>query len=226
LDAHGKEHQLDCQIRFSKVALEGISKPIYVVNLQQIEQFPKKATSNEEQPQPLANWTIITNLKVKYADDAIEVLDIYNHRWRTCEDFHKCLKTGCQIQERQLQSPEALLKTIAMLSLVAIQLLRLRHLSEIQALTPIEELLSEDEIQVAQIVAKQYLKPIDETCCKPNTVLWFVLLMARMGGHQGIKQSGMPGWQTIWKGLYHFQILVDGFIMSKNFLLQKPPTYG
>jgi hypothetical protein len=47
-----------------------------------------------------------------------------------------------------------------------------------------------------------------------------------MGGHQGIKQSGMPGWQTIWKGLYHFQTLVDGFIMSKNFLIQNTPTYG
>lgn len=226
LDARGKEHQLDCQIRFSKVELEGISKPIYVVNLKQIEEFPKKETSHDDEPQSLANWTIITNLKVKTVDEAIEVLDIYNRRWRTCEDFHKCLKTGCQIQERQLQSPEALLKTIAMLSLVAIQLLRLRHLSESQALTSIEELLSEDEIQVAQMVAKQYLKPIDQTYCKPDTVLWFVLLMARMGGHQGIKQSGMPGWQTIWKGLYHFQILVDGFIMSKNFLIQKTPTYG
>jgi hypothetical protein len=226
LDARGKEHQLDCQIRFSKVDLEGISKPIYVVNLKQIEEFPKKETSDEVEQQSLANWTIITNLKVKYADNAIEVLDIYNHRWRTCEDLHKCLKTGCQIQERQLQSSQALLRTIAMLSLVAIQLLRLRHLSENQVLTPIDELLSEDEIQVAQITAKQYLKPIDETFCKPNTALWFVLLMARMGGHQGIKQSGMPGWQTIWKGLYHFQTLVDGFIMSKNFLIQNTPTYG
>jgi hypothetical protein len=226
LDARGKEHQLDCQIRFSKVDSEGISKPIYVVNLKQIEEFPKIETSDEDQQQSLANWTIITNLKVKYTDNAIEVLDIYNHRWRTCEDFHKCLKTGCQIQERQLQSSQALLRTIAMLSLVAIQLLRLRHLSENQALTSIEELLSEDEIQVAQMTAKRYLKPIDETFCKPNTVLWFVLLMARMGGHQGIKQSGMPGWQTIWKGLYHFQTLVDGFIMSKNFLLQKPPICG
>jgi hypothetical protein len=226
LDAHGKEHQLDCQIRFSKVDLEGISKPIYVVNLKQIEEFPKKETSDEVEQQSLANWTIITNLKVKCADNAIEVLDIYNHRWRTCEDFHKCLKTGCQIQERQLQSSQALLRTIAMLSLVAIQLLRLRHLSENQASTPIVELLSEDEIQVAQITAKQYLKPIDETFCKPNTALWFVLLMARMGGHQGIKQSGMPGWQTIWKGMYYFQTLVDGFIMSKNFLIQNNPTYG
>lgn len=216
LDNKGKEHQCDCLLSFAKLSLEEVQKPIYVVYLKQTQAI---------EGQELAEWTILTNMIIKDLAGAIGILDTYCRRWTTCEDFHKCLKTGCSIQARQLQSPQALFNTIAILSLVAIGLLRLRHLAQKNNNIPLDGFLSEDELQVANIAADKYLMPIDLTLCKKNTSLWFILLLARMGGHQGKKQSGMPGWQTIWKGFLFFQTLVDGFSMSKNFL-QKHPTYG
>jgi hypothetical protein len=217
LDSKGKEHLCNCEIRFEKLLLEGITKPITVVHLTQIEAI---------EGQELTQWMLLTNIPVKGLEQAIEVINSYARRWTTCEDFHKCLKTGCNIQARQLQSAQALFSAIALLSLVAISLLRMRHLSQYQKDSPLNEFLSEDEIQLANLMADKYLMPIDLTLCQKNTTLWFVLLIARMGGHQGFKQSGMPGWQTIWKGWNSFHSTVIGFSMSKNLFSQKHPTYG
>jgi hypothetical protein len=42
-------------------------------------------------------------------------------------------------------------------------------------------------------------------------VLWWVLLMGRMGGHQGYKSKGLPGWQTLWKGISYFNSSLEGY---------------
>ncbi|RYU97541.1 IS4 family transposase, partial [Emticicia agri] len=222
LDAKGKAHLCECQITFAKVDLQDLIKPIYVLTLQQLQ--PIKG-------QDLAHWMILTNVPVKTLAEAVAIIDTYTRRWTTCEDFHKCLKTGCSIQQRQLQSPQALFNTISLLSLIAIGLLRTRYLAlkeHAQKTTNhlINELLSQEELMMADIAADKYLMPIDLTFAQKHTNLWFMLLLARMGGHQGIKQAGMPGWQTIWKGWIYFQALVDGLNMSKNLFLQKNRTYG
>lgn len=218
LAENGKKHRLDCALCYERLNLEGVDKPLYAVYLKQLEAI---------EGQEPAEWVLLTNLEVHTLQDAEQITDAYAHRWRTCEDFHKCLKTGCSIEKRQLDSQSALFNVIALLSLPAIALLRLRHLAETQAGYPVEEMLSEDQIRVAEIAAERYLMPIDHTFCQKKTVLWIVLLLGRMGGHQGFKQKGLPGWQTIWAGWNYLQALVDGYNMSKNIIhLQKPPTCG
>jgi len=36
------------------------------------------------------------------------------------------------------------------------------------------------------------------------------------GGHQGLKNKGLPGWQTLWKGYSFFQSQVIGFKYANN----------
>ncbi len=218
LDKEGKKHLLDCALCCACLELEGINKPLCAVYLKQLEAIPG---------QEPAEWVLLTNLKADSLQHAEEITDAYAHRWRTCEDFHKCLKTGCSIEKRQLNSSDALFNIIALLSLPAIALLRMRHFAQSEADRPLDEIFDEDQLQVAQIAAKSYLMPIDLTLCQQKTVLWMILLLGRMGGHQGFKQKGLPGWQTLWAGWNHFQTLVDGYIMSKNSIpLQKHRTYG
>ena len=42
------------------------------------------------------------------------------------------------------------------------------------------------------------------------TVAEFLLGLARLGGHQNRKGDGMPGWQTLWKGMLHLQAMLEG----------------
>lgn len=217
-DSQGKTHSCSCQIRYGRVYLTGLDKAINVVYLHQLDPI---------KDQKLAHWTVLTSLPVSDLSDATAVLDGYCHRWPTCEDFHKCLKSGCSIEDRHLHSQEALFGAISLLSLVAISLLRLRHLAVGVPDSPVESVVEPDEQVVATQLSGRYLTKTDKTHCEPGSILWFVLLLARLGGHQGIRQAGLPGWQTIWRGYRQFSLLVDGYRMSKNeYYVQKPPTYG
>jgi len=207
LDAKGKPYTAKCDLYWTTIQPKNLVKPIQVVYLRQVDNL------QTEQP---AQWAIYTNLPVRNVEQATKIFDIYTHRWRTCEDFHKCLKTGCSMEKRQFDSAQAMTNCIAILSLTALHLLRMRHLATLNN-QPLKEVLNEKEIRLAAILADKYLKPVDLEECKPKTVLWLVLTLGRMGGHQGIRQRGLPGWKTLWYGWSHFKKLMDGIILSKNF---------
>ena len=207
LNDKGQSYTAQCAIFWQPVQPKGIDRPLQVLYLRQLDNL---------QNDQAAEWAIYSSLPIEKKEQAIEILDIYTHRWRTCEDFHKCLKTGCSMEQRQFDSAHALTNCIAMLSLTALHLLRMRHLASLKD-QPIEQILDEQESQLAQVLTEKYLKPIDLTLCQPKTVLWFVILLGRMGGHQGIPQKGLPGWKTLWLGWYDFKKLMDGIILSKNF---------
>lgn len=214
-DSKGKVHSLLCGIKWAKLRLNQIDKPLWVVELTQLEELA------DHEP---TRWCLLSNVAVHNLADAVELIEIYAHRWRTCEDFHKCLKTGCGIEIRQFDSVEALTNSIRLLSLVAIRLLRLRHQSQPTSADALVDWEDAGEQQVATVLSIQYLSGREQRELLPNSVGWFWQLLARLGGHQGVRQSGPPGWQTIWKGYLHFQVLVDGYNISKNENLKpKPP---
>lgn len=210
LDEKGKAHEVSFRLKVASVCLEDVPQmPLQVLLLEQIELY--------EGQKELSNWCLITSLPVQTPSDAENIIRIYTHRWRTCEDFHKCLKTGCAIEERQFENADALFNVIALLSVLAIRLLRLRHLAQNEPEKPMADILDKEQLKLAQHFCEKMLKPSDYKHCRRGTVLAFVLTIAKLGGHQGFTQKGMPGWQTIWKGWNYFQAILNGIIMSKNF---------
>ena len=107
LDKQGRKHLRACDIRFAQFHFEEIIKPLYVIDLQQVE-----AIENQDD----AHWTLLTNLPVSNLEQAEHLVEVYAKRWATCEDFHKCLKTGCAIHERQLNTPQALFLSLIHIS--------------------------------------------------------------------------------------------------------------
>lgn len=206
LGPDGKPYQAQCELKWSSVKLKDIAAELQVVYLKQLDHKQKEAPTE---------WAILTTQLVGSEQQAQNILDIYTHRWRTCEDFHKCLKSGCSMEQRQFESAHAMTNCVAMLSIAALHLLRLRHLATLED-QPIEEILSADACVVANHLAQKHLKPVDLKVCKPKTALWLALIIGRMGGHQGFKQKGLPGWKTLWRGWYDFQKIMDGIILSKN----------
>jgi hypothetical protein len=45
----------------------------------------------------MTGWYLLTNLQVNNFEKVEKILDSYTKRW-TIEDFHKCYKTGCSIE--------------------------------------------------------------------------------------------------------------------------------
>jgi len=207
LDSKGKKYSTKCELFWTSIQPKNVINTIQVIYLRQIDNI---------QNDQAAEWAIYTSLPIKTKQDGIKIFDIYTNRWRTCEDFHKCLKSGCSMEKRQFDSPQGMTNCISILTLTALHLLRMRHLAILND-RPVEEVLNNQELQLAQVLADKYLKPVDLKECSPNTVLWLVLILGRMGGHQGIRQKGLPGWKTLWLGWSDFKKLMDGIILSKNF---------
>lgn len=215
LDAKGKAHEVWCEVRYAKIETKKINAPLWVIYLKAVAPVDEKSTILEELEE--LEWFMATNSPVDNNNIADELVDAYTHRWRTTEDFHKCLKTGCSIEKRQFEDLKSISNVIAMLSLVAIYLLRMRHLAQTNPDANVDQILDTTSVKLANVLAQKHLKPIDFKFCKSNTTLWLVLLIGRLGGHQGIKQKGIPGWQTLFKGWKYFQTLLHGINLSKNF---------
>ncbi len=166
----------------------------------------------EEPPQgeePL-EWILLTSLPTSTLAQAWERADWYGHRW-VVEDYHQCLKTGCRIEHRQLQSAERFFRLLGLLSPVAIRLLQLRDLARSEPDRLASERIEADLLTV--LAAQAGLDPSSMT----TEVFWREV--ARLGGYLARRRDGPPGWKTLWAGWLRVQTLLEGFHLAAHLLL-------
>ena len=168
---------------------------VWVVHVRELNP-PAGATALE--------WFLLTNVPSEGLEQAVERLEWYRCRG-VIEEYHKAQKTGCGIEEMQFTTRRALAAGIAMISVVATQLLRLRDLSRRadshdRAAT---EVVSADYVEV--LTAWRWKQP------RLDLSVWeFFHAVARMGGHQNRKHDHEPGWLVLWRGWTKLQLMVDG----------------
>lgn len=148
-------------------------------------------------------WFLLTNLPVETVEQAWEKVEWYCCRW-VIEEFHKAQKTGCDIEDLQFEKVERLQPMIALLSVVATTLLGLRDLSRDAALRDLPATEVVDEEQVEVLSGWRYGQR------RALTVGEFFRALARLGGHQGRRGDGEPGWLVLWRGWADLQRMVAG----------------
>lgn len=179
--------------------LDGLpsSLPIHVVHVHEVE-VPEGVEPIE--------WTLATTEPIATAEDVLAVVRHYRARW-TIEEFFKALKTGCSLEERQLESYGALLKALAIFLPVAWQLLLLRNLGRSAPDEPATAALSERQVVVLRAFTT---RPLDE---RP-TVRQAMFAVAALGGH--LKRNGDPGWLTLARGLERLLTLELGWAAAQQ----------
>lgn len=151
-------------------------------------------------PQAL-EWVLFSTVAVTDAADALVQVEWYAMRW-TIEEYHKCLKTGCAMEQRQLTTADGLERLLGFLAIVSLRLLPLRTLARTDSTLPIEQAVPVVMLKV--LVARLQLSQ------PPRTVGEFWHSLARLGGFIGRKGDGSPGWQTLWRGWSRLQDLCWG----------------
>jgi len=176
--------------------------PMYVAHVTEVSPPP----SGEE---PI-EWTLLTNEPVRHLEDAWRVVTWYERRW-IIEEYHKALKTGCQIEDLQFTAVERLRPAIALLSAVALTLLNLRDASRRPDATtrPASTLISREYIDVLSIWRHGTMR-------NDLTVHDFFFALARLGGHQNRKHDHRPGWLVLWRGWMKLQCMLDGYLAVKR----------
>jgi hypothetical protein len=131
--------------------------------------WEEQAPEGEE---PL-EWVLLTSVPTTTLEQAWERVDWYADRWLV-EDSHQCLKSGCHIEQRQVQEVENLMRLLGLLSPLAVRLLQIREAARSTPERPANEVI---EPLTQAIVAER-------AACSPAamTVGTFWKEVACMGG--------------------------------------------
>jgi hypothetical protein len=158
-------------------------------------------------------WVLLTSVPVATLADALRVAEWYACRWLV-EEYHKCLKTGCAAEARQLEHADRLEPLLGILTVVAARLLALKQQAWADPHAPAAPHVGELEVRL--VAAERGLDaPPDRI-----TVYQFWREVAKMGGFLGRRGDGEPGWQTVWRGWRKLQAMARGARLLQG--LQNP----
>ena len=163
-------------------------------------------TCPPEGVEPL-EWILLTTLPCDTVEALVFASQGYGMRW-TVEEFHKCEKTGCQVEMRRLENTDRLEPLIGLLSVLAIRLLQLKYVVED---TPQAPATQHFDSQTVGVMAA-YLKK-DATRLKVKD---FWRGIGLLGGHMGRKCDGKLGWLRAWRGWQAFELILLGAGLARE----------
>src|SRR5258708_3049255 len=162
-----------------------------------IRVWEEQAPEGEE---PL-EWILLTSVPTTTLEQAWERVDWYGYRWLV-EDYHQCLKSGCRIEERQLQTVDGLIRLLGLLSPLAVRLLQIRGDARSQPERPAQEVI--EPLMLAVVAQRSGQSPA------PMPIGPFGIEGARPGGPLARSHDGPPRWRNTWKGWLSLQTFLDG----------------
>lgn len=204
-----KKRAATLEIKFLPINIPGpVGKREEIIECNLVQAVEINPLKNQE---PL-NWFLLTSINVSSFQDALKIIEWYKYRW-IVEEYHKCIKTGCNVQKKQLKTAFRIENYLAIAGVIAIKLLQIRDLARVLPDKKASGVIDPMELKMIQAYHK-----ID----KDLTVKGYYFLLAKMGGFLGRKSDGDPGWQTLWKGQLQLYWMVQGAKM----LLKEIRTYG
>ncbi len=185
-----------CDLLPTKSAPDG-ADPISV-NVVRVEEVGER-----EDPM---QWVLLTTASVDNLDEALTVIERYRLRWRI-EDWHKALKTGCKIEERQLQTWDRMDVLLGVYSVIAWKVLELRDLARENSSADPAVLLSDAE----RAVLEAKFPELREESGKA-----YAVSVAKLGGYLDRNSDPPPGWQAMWKGLQKVRMWAEGYELGAD----------
>ena len=188
------------EIRYAAVNLAPTKKsgcepvPVWAV-LAQEQDAPEGVTPLE--------WMLLTTMPVTNFDGAIEKPKWYALRWGI-EVFHRTLKSGCRIEQRQLGNADRIEACLAIDMVVAWRIYYLNKLGRETPQSPCTVYFEEAEWKALMVFTTK--NPVPPA--QPPTMREAIRRVAGLGGFLGRKSDGEPGTQTLWIGLQRLDDIV------------------
>ena len=171
--------------------------PINVVRVREVDA--------PEGVQPI-EWLLYTTEPVDTAEQLAAVVDYYRARW-LIEEFFKALKTGCAIEQRQLETFHGLNNLLALFLPMAWHMLLLRNVARTAPDAPAETAVSETQLEVLRACGSQRL-PAQPTARQA------LIALAVLGGYIPNKRD--PGWLVLGRGMEKLLTLEAGWVAARR----------
>ena len=203
-------------IRYSKVVL---SQPKRIAGTSPLSIWAIIA-EEEQAPEGIdpLKWVLLTTAPTISFEDACERLRWYTQRW-TIEVFHRTLKSGCLIENRQLGSANRLEACLAIDLVVAWRIHYLTKLGRETPNVPCSIYFEEAEWKALVTFVTKNPTPAE----KPPSLREAIRMLAVLGGFLGRKGDGEPGSQVLWLGLQRLDDITEMWKVMSAILGHPPP---
>ena len=141
------------------------------------------------------SWLLLTTLPIATLEDILRVIDFYVARW-TVEIYFRTLKTGCRVEDIQLETNHRLKNCLAFYKIIAWRILFLTYLNRTCPKLPCTAVFADSEWKSVWRVVKK--KPLPK---KPPVLSDFLQLLTQLGGYNNRATETAPGPQPLWIGL-------------------------
>jgi hypothetical protein len=153
-------------------------------------------------------WMLLTTVETATFEDAKKRSEWYAGRWGI-EVYHRTLKSGCRILNRQLGTAESLQACLGVDMVVAWRIYHLTMLGREVPDHPCSVFFEDVEWKALCCHAEK--TPVAPT--QPPTLVEAIRMVGKLGGHIGRKGDGMPGTECIWRGLQHLDMAVEMYVI-------------
>src|SRR5262249_23605405 len=141
------------------------------------------------------DWLLVTSLPIDTAAAVLQVVDYYTGRW-PIEVYFRVYKSGCQVEQLQLETAERLQRCLLLYKVVAWRLLYVMRLGRERPDVACDVVFAAEEWKPVWRVVQQ--KPLPE---RPPRLGEFLRWLGRLGGHNGRTGDGAPGAEALWRGI-------------------------
>jgi hypothetical protein len=158
-------------------------------------------------------WALLTTAVVDSFEQACEKVAWYTQRWGI-EVFHRTLKSGCRVEDRQLGEGERLQACLAIDMVIAWRIHHMTKLGREVPELPADVYFDDDEIAVLVAYEVKFRKrPPDAPAPSLRDA---IRMTAKHGGFLGRKSDGEPGTETLWRGLLRLDGLTEGWRLPRG----------
>jgi hypothetical protein len=140
-------------------------------------------------------WLLLTSLPIDTREAVLRVISYYCCRWQI-EIYFRVLKSGCKVEESQLEKAERFKPYLALCMIVAWRVMYVMMLGRECPEVPCDVAFEEEEWKAVYAVVKQEAPP-----ATPPPLGDLVVLIATLGGYLNRKGDGEPGPKAMWVGL-------------------------
>ena len=183
-----------CTLQATRVSLQAPGRKGLKLNDREVNVVSVREVNPPPGAEPI-EWVLLTSLPIGTLADVQKVVEYYCCRWEI-EIYFRVLKSGCRVEELQLETAERFTACLAVYMIVAWRVMFVTMMGRTCPDVPCDAVFSEEEWQsVYWVVTKQ---PPPKAA---PSLQRMVNLIANLGGYLGRKHDGPPGPQTIWIGM-------------------------
>ena len=181
-------------VRAARVTLHAPSRPgvkladveVNVVLVREIEPPPGEEA---------IEWLLLTSLPIGTIEEVLRVVAYYGCRWHI-EIYFRILKSGCKVEESQLEKADRFRPYLALCMIVAWRVMYVMMLGRECPDLPCEAAFDDEEWRAVYAVVKDEVPPKE-----PPPLGEMVVLIARLGGTMNRKGDGEAGPKAMWVGM-------------------------